>query len=272
MGPSAIQFHLMELINQSLARFIMTTDQNRSLLRGIEILKTFKPGIDLLGNDDIAERTQLPKATVSRLTQTLVACGMLEHDQKHRAYRLAAPVLSLAFAMKQSSPLLNLAAPKMRLYAEKHKVNIGLAVADGLEMVYLESLRYSTKAAFRNVVAGLRVPMELTSLGRAWLYTLEESQREGYLQELRRKRPKGWQVLRTQIQLALLSLEKKDYCQASWQPGVLALSTPLSGPTLSSGAILNISVSQAEGDGDAQRLALILLELKKEIVQGKNAH
>lgn len=237
-------------------------------MRGIEILKTFKPGIDFLGNADIAERTHLPKATVSRLTQTLVACGMLEHDRHLRAYRLASPVLSLAFAMKQSSPLLNLAAPKMRLYAERHKVNVGLAEADGLEMVYLESLRYSNKAAFRNVEAGLRVPMELTSLGRAWLYTQKEDQRIGYLEQFKLKRAKGWRELKSQIFEAFASLEEHDYCVARWQPGVLALATPLQ-TAQGSSPILNVSMSQSEpSPKDVDQLSNILLDLKGEILTG----
>ena len=36
-------------------------------------------------------------------------------------------------------------------------------------MVYLESIRYSRRVAFRNVVSGQRMPMELTSLGRVYL-------------------------------------------------------------------------------------------------------
>ena len=47
-------------------------DRNRSLERGIEILRAFRPGADLLGNSDIAERTGLSRATVSRLCQPLV--------------------------------------------------------------------------------------------------------------------------------------------------------------------------------------------------------
>jgi DNA-binding IclR family transcriptional regulator len=43
------------------------------------------------------------------------------------------------------------------------------------EMVYLESIRYARRVAFRNVVSGQRVPMELTSLGRAYLSTLPVS-------------------------------------------------------------------------------------------------
>ena len=51
---------------------------NRSLERGVEILRAFRPGSALLGNGDLAERTGLSRATVSRLTQTLVGVGMLQ--------------------------------------------------------------------------------------------------------------------------------------------------------------------------------------------------
>lgn len=94
---------------------------------------------------------------------------MLEHDRSQRAYRLAVPVLSLANAMGSGSPVLQRVGPLMRSEAEKPKINVGLAVADREEMVYLESVRFSRRVAWRNVVAGQRVPMELPSLGRGWL-------------------------------------------------------------------------------------------------------
>lgn len=46
--------------------------QNRSLERGVEILRAFRPGTDLMGNSELSERTGIAPATVSRLTQTLV--------------------------------------------------------------------------------------------------------------------------------------------------------------------------------------------------------
>ena len=92
---------------------------NRSLERGVEILRAFRPGSTLLGNGELAERTQLSPATVSRLPQTLVGAGLLEHDRPARAYRLAAPVLSLAHAMRTGSTVLQVAAPLMRALAEK---------------------------------------------------------------------------------------------------------------------------------------------------------
>ena len=56
------------------------------------MLRAFRPGSEALGNGDLAERTGLSRATVSRLTQTLVDAGWLQHDAARRAYRPAAPV------------------------------------------------------------------------------------------------------------------------------------------------------------------------------------
>ena len=41
------------------------------------------------------------------------------------------------------------------------------SVADRDDMIYLESVRYARRVSLRNVVAGQRVPIELTALGRA---------------------------------------------------------------------------------------------------------
>ena len=118
--------------------------QNRSLQRGLDILKVFRPGLDLLGNSEIAEKTGIAKATVSRLTQTLVNSGLLDYDPDARAYRLGATLLSLALAARMSSPVLQIALPLMRAASEEFHVNVGLATADQEEMVYLESIRYSS--------------------------------------------------------------------------------------------------------------------------------
>lgn len=202
-------------------------DRNRSLERGIELLRAFRPGADLLGNGELAERTGLPRATVSRLTHTLVDCGMLERDRRRRAYRLAAPVLSLAHAMRSGSPVLAIAGPLMRSEAEKRKINVGLAVADREEMVYLESVRYSRRVSWRNVVAGQRVPMELTSLGRAWLAAAPDEKRRALLERFRARRHTGWRELSRDISAAIDRVHRDGFCWTSWQPQVVALATPI---------------------------------------------
>jgi DNA-binding IclR family transcriptional regulator len=88
--------------------------------------------------------------------------------------------------MRMGSDILSLAAPKMRALAESERINVGLAAPDRDEMVYLESIRYNRRVALRNVVSGQRVPMELTSLGRAYLATLPAARRNALFAIFRR--------------------------------------------------------------------------------------
>jgi len=243
--------------------------QNRSLERGIEILRAFRPGTDLLGNSELAERTGLSPATISRLTQTLVTGGFLEHDRSARAYRLAAPVLSLGHAMRAASPVLHTAMPLMHEASARLKVNVGLASPDRLDMIYLDSIRYHRKASLRTVVAGQRVPIELTSLGHAYLAALPPAARQALLGALRAAhRPAAWRDIARDIRQATVEVAQVDYCAASWQPNVVALATPLA----TDGGPLALNFSLPVDDAAAQRtriaagLAPALLRLKEEIL------
>jgi DNA-binding IclR family transcriptional regulator len=239
---------------------------NRSLQRGIEVLRAFRPGSDLLGNGELAERTGLSRATVSRLTQTLVGAGMLLQEPARKGYRLAPAVLSLSHAMRSGSVVLQVAAPLMRAIAQSKQINVGLAAADRDEMVYLESIRYSRRAAFRHVASGQRVPMELTSLGRAFLAATTDPRRTALLRVFKRRRASQWPTLAREIELAAESVNKFGYCAASWQAEVVALATPL--PTREACYSLNVSVSTAETiDEAAAALAAPLVELKQEILR-----
>lgn len=199
----------------------------RSLERGLEILRAFRPGMDLLGNSDLADKTGLSKSTISRLTQTLVKSGFLYRDDQAKAYRLAAPVLSLSHAIKTSSPILQAAQALMIAYSENLQLNIGLAVADRIEMVYLESVRYNKKSALRNIVMGHRVPMELTSLGRSWLAAAPPEPRAMALEQLRAHRTKDWSKILSAIEQASEEIALKGFCSTTWLPNVVAISTPI---------------------------------------------
>jgi len=251
---------------ETAARFTRAP-QNRSLERGVEILRAFRPGNDLLGNGELAERTGLSLATVSRLTQTLVTTGLLEHDRQARAYRLAPPVLSLAHAMRGASPLLSCAAPLMRAASEKLHLNVGLAAPDRDEMVYLESFRYNRRPSLRTVVAGQRVPMELTSLGRANLATCDAAERDRHFAAFKAHRRRGWVALSRAINQSIADVRARDYCSVSWQPQVTAMSTPLIAPGYAP-CVLNMS---ATGEDSAPRfdtaVAEALMALKARILE-----
>lgn len=244
---------------------------NRSLERGIEILRAFRPGSELLGNGDIAERTGLSKSTVSRLTQTLVGAGMLQVDAQTRAYRLAPLVLSLAHAMRTGSQVLAIAAPLMRALAESQRINVGLAAPDRDEMVYLESIRYSRRVVLRHVVSGQRVPMELTSLGRAYLAVAPEPKRKALLATFKQRRAAHWDAIEHAIEDARLCVSERGFCAAAWQPEVVAVAAPL--VTADAIYVLNVSISTEEPLAKAvENLCTRLMGLHQDIQKRLSAN
>ena len=147
----------------------------------------------------------------------------------------------------------------------KLKINVGFAVADRDEMVYLESVRYNRKLAFRNVVAGQRVPIELTSLGRAWLAVSTDSQKIELYSLFKNRRPSTWNSLKQDIDSAINNVSTVGYCSAAWLPEVVALAAPIvikNHPIY----VLNMSVSTLSPiESVTQELSAPLLTLANQL-------
>jgi len=257
-------------LTQEGGRFTRDTPGSQSLERGLEILRTFRLGTTVLTNAELAKRTGLPRPTVSRLTRSLVDAGFLSYDLQLQAYRLGVVTLSLAQAFRHEKPSLEVALPLMRKVAEGEQTNVGLAVSDQLEMVYLDSVRESRRGIFRRVAAGSRIPIELTSLGRAYLSALEKPQRQQLLDRIALLHNKGWPALLAEVSRGVAQIKKIGYCQAIWQPGMISIATPLPVPDQTVYA-LNISFSigdnEAETAAEVKRYAQILLRLKQQILE-----
>jgi len=131
-------------------------------------------------------------------------------------------------------------------------------------MVYLESIRYSRRVAFRNVVSGQRVPMELTSLGRAYLATTSTPRRKALYEVFKARRGAQWPALLAEIEQSIRSVCASGFCVASWQPEVVALAAPItSAETCYS---LNVSVSTVESrEAVVEALTVPLLQLREAI-------
>jgi DNA-binding IclR family transcriptional regulator len=156
--------------------------------------------------------------------------------------------LTLAQAFRRELHVLSAALPLMRKVAEGEHINVGLAVPDQLEMVYLESVRESRRGIFRRISAGSRIPMELTSLGRAYLAGLAEADRQALLKRIAPRYGDGWPAVRREISRAIVDVARRGYCLALWQPGMMALASFLKGPDQ---AVYAINISFPTGDHDS---------------------
>ena len=225
------------------------------------LLRAFRPGSHMLSNADLAERCKLPRPTVSRLCRSLVDAGFLAHDSTSGAYKLSAAVLSLALAHRESDATLEAIRPFMRQVAEGRQVNVGLAVADHLEMVYLESIRLSRLGLFRRVQPGVRIPIPFTALGNAFVAGLAPHPRERLMRRLAQTDPARWSVHKALIDKGLKMFLSRGYCHACWSTGLHSVAAPFA----VRGNVYALNISFAEPadalDQAVQNHGALLLDL-----------
>jgi DNA-binding IclR family transcriptional regulator len=137
-----------------------------ALGRGLEILRVFEPQDGPLGNQELAERTGLPKPTVSRITHTLTVLGYLEYVPRLSKYRIGLGVLALGHACIGGAVLRTTAHPHMRRLATETDATVALGGRDRLSMIYLDVCRGGQTAAL-SLDAGARVPIYKTAMGYA---------------------------------------------------------------------------------------------------------
>lgn len=200
-----------------------------ALARGLEVLRCFKPRDRHLGNQDIAERTGLPKPTVSRLTYTLTRMGYLYHDDKLGKYQLGTGVLSLGFSLLTNMDVLKIARPLMQELADYSHTVVSVGTRDRSSMIYLDG-RHSTAATVSlRREPGTRVPIATTAMGRALLCGLPEDEREQLLEKIRLKDLVNWPKHKLGIEQALRDYQERGFCLSigDWRSDVNAVGVPM---------------------------------------------
>jgi DNA-binding IclR family transcriptional regulator len=201
-----------------------------ALARGLRVLRCFRQGDRFLGNQEIAVRTGLPKATVSRLTQTLTILGYLNHSKRFNQYSLGAAVLSLGYSMRGNLDILKSARPLMQELADSTEASVSLAARDGLHMVYLENCVASANMIALRIEVGARTRIANTAMGRALLCGLAEDERAVLIAQIRQSTPKGeWQQIKAGIDQGALDYREKGFCFSlgDWRENVNSIAVPL---------------------------------------------
>jgi DNA-binding IclR family transcriptional regulator len=181
--------------------------------RGMEVLRAFRAERLPLSNAELVRRTGLPKATVSRLTSTLMERGFLRHSAGTRAFELGTGPLSIGHAYVEASPLLKLAHPFMQELADRQNVSVALALPHGLDMLYV-GYRISRQIATLRLGVGSLLPMGVTAIGRAYLWALPPAQQRFQIAALRHAAGSKGAALEQEIRSAFSELESTGTCFA----------------------------------------------------------
>ena len=201
-----------------------------ALARGLSVLRCFRQGDRFLGNQEIAERTGLPKATISRLTHTLTVLGYLNHAKRFNQYSLGAAVLSLGYSMRGNMDILKVARPLMQELADHAEASVSLAAPDGLHMVYLENCVASANMITLRIDVGARTRIANTAMGRALLCGLPEEERADLISRIRQSIPKGeWRQIKAGIEQGAMDYQDKGFCFSlgDWRENVNSIAVPL---------------------------------------------
>ena len=195
-----------------------------ALARGLELLACFRSGDKLLGNQELAERSKLPKSTVSRLTYTLTKLGYLQYDEEAGKYRLGTATLALGSAMLSRLDIRQMARPLMQELADFSHTMVSLGMRDRLSMIYVENCRSQAALTLRLDV-GARIPIASTAMGRAYLAEVSSSERDDILERVRELDELAWPTLRDRVMRAVDEYHTLGCCTSfgDWQPDVNAI-------------------------------------------------
>lgn len=201
-----------------------------ALARGLEVLRAFQDG-GPLGNQEIAQRTGLPKPTVSRLTHTLKQLGYIVHDERLAKYRTGPGVLALGQSNLANTTLLRVARPFMQALREESGASVALGTRDRLEMVYFENLFGKATTGLRLAV-GTRLPIGTTAMGRTYLAALSPGERSYLMKHLELVHRARWPGVREAIEVAVAQYEERGFCFAAdeWQRDIAAVGAPIVAP------------------------------------------
>lgn len=199
-----------------------------ALHRGLDVLRAFGKNGGVLGNQQIAAITGLPKPTVSRMTYTLMKQGYLAYNPRLEKYELDAGVLTLGYNYVHNLRARQIAKPLMDDLSKRTQASIGLVTTERLAMIYVENCRGDAAQSLRMDV-GSRLPMATSSAGRAYLAALGKEERDVLMAAIERKSGDTWPQIRDGIELAVTCYEEHGYCLSlgDWERSINAVAVPL---------------------------------------------
>lgn len=197
-----------------------------ALARGMTLLRLLANG-ETLGTTDLAKRSDLSNAVVSRLCYTLASLNYMEYLSEYGKYRLGPASLSLGYLYMANDLASQVARPLMRELAEFAHVPVGIGIRDEFNIMQIAMEGAQDHLSLRQGVGSVS-PIERTAMGNAYLAGLTEIERAEILAELAPRIP-DMDVIRRQIDDNIELYEKRGFCvnDRTWLPHIRAVGVPL---------------------------------------------
>ncbi|TNE34611.1 MAG: IclR family transcriptional regulator [Alphaproteobacteria bacterium] len=206
-----------------------------AVVRALTVLRIVNE-LDFASIKQIHKESKLHRSTVLRMLETLMHEGYVTRDAESGMYMPTGKTLLLSRGFDGNRHLSKLAAPVMLALRERIGWPSDLAVLDGDEMLIIETSREYNVMEI-NHKAGVRAPVLLTSLGRAYLAYCSDAKQNHLLKMLAashrttsspaRDNPKGMQKLLNDIRKQGYATPDPKFNQSSGAGLVTGFSVPV---------------------------------------------
>src|ERR1700741_4661618 len=199
-----------------------------ALSRGLDVLRAFHANDGLLGNQELAARTKLPKPTVSRLTYTLTKLGSLTPVPRFEKYQLAPSAMALGYAALANLGVRHLSEAFREEVMRETGGAGAVGARDRLSMMYFGQSRNGLTLGVQLDV-GSRIPIATTAMGRAYIWALPPDDRTALLREMREHYGSRWPKIRDGIERSGEMVARHGFAISAgeWQDDVHAVGVAL---------------------------------------------
>ena len=215
----------------------------QSLARGLSVIRAFGRDRPSMTLSDIAEATQLTRATARRFLLTLIELGYVRADG--RLFVLTPRVLELGFSYLSGLGLPEIVGPHLEQLSRQLNESASASVLDGGDIVYIARVP-ARRIMTVSITVGTRFPAHATSMGRVLLAGLDNDDLERYLASIARtalteNTVTDADALRTT--LAQVRDQGWALVDQELEHGLRSIAAPLRGPSGRVVAAINVSTS-----------------------------
>ncbi|PKQ02969.1 MAG: transcriptional regulator [Alphaproteobacteria bacterium HGW-Alphaproteobacteria-11] len=165
------------------------TDGVQPVIRSLHILEALNgAGSSTLA--DLHDATGLPKPTLVRLLDTLIAAGHVARLPRRGGYALTERVLRLSSGFRHADRVVEAARPFLMALTAEHKWPMGLATLDRDAMLVRLSTRHESPFATDPDWLNRRLAILVSALGRAYISFCPEEERRVLMALLRNSKSK----------------------------------------------------------------------------------
>lgn len=173
---------------------------SRTLGRGLAVLRALGATPDGATVAELSNATDLDRAVLYRLLDTLADCGFVVRDHDTRRFHLGVALVELGARASRGLEVRRMALPGMRALMEQVREAVCLAVRDRNDVVVVDRVEPPGLFVRVGYHVGFRHPMVIGAHGRALLAFLDPEDRQlperspALLAELEASRQRGFAI------------------------------------------------------------------------------